>query len=553
MRKGFADIKLDLVAKKLEDLELLCGKDALTQIENDNFKIAWDKLYNSCPWATIYQSREFVSTWFYIYHKEFLPIIILSHNNNALNGLLLLAKHNKYIYGAGGDQAEYQVWLSSIAESNMFMRNSFLLLKNKFPHHKIHLKYLPANLPPLNSKEYSFWQNKLFIQKHRQPIITINDDLIKNELKKKNKREKLNRLKKLGNLEFQRISDVDTFIKIFDELSSHFDLRKGAMFNRFFFHNNPKRKVFLIELFKKNLLHATVLKLNEEIIASNIGTLGKTMVHLQGINTHLPAYARYSPGILHFLMLCLHLKEEEIPIFDLTPGEDSYKDSLATDYLSVYELRYSNSLNYILQNCRLSLVTFSKKNFSKFGFKTANLKNVKTQAQRFIENISLYKKNGFQKFVKQLKSKDTIEIYLSQDALSTSTRSDTLKIKKNNISDLLKFDPLHSHFTRRHFLKEAVRRMEMGEYPITWTEKDILIGCAWIHKHTFSTNNSETGILEIGGCYYHPKSGNQMEAYILEIVRLASSDNFPEKIKFSISVSEKKIIKALYSIVSNKT
>jgi CelD/BcsL family acetyltransferase involved in cellulose biosynthesis len=46
-------------------------------------------------------------------------------------------------------------------------------------------------------------------------------------------------------------------------------------------------------------------------------------MHLQGMNTHAPSYARYSPGILHFLFLANSLAEEGIEMLDLTPSGNS--------------------------------------------------------------------------------------------------------------------------------------------------------------------------------------------------------------------------------------
>src|SRR5687768_18143535 len=60
-------------------------------------------------------------------------------------------------------------------------------------------------------------------------------------------------------------------------------------------------------------------------------TLFRSWLHLQGINSFAAAYARYSPGIIHFLLLGKLLAEEGVAVFDLTPGADAYKDTLATD------------------------------------------------------------------------------------------------------------------------------------------------------------------------------------------------------------------------------
>jgi hypothetical protein len=66
------------------------------------------------------------------------------------------------------------------------------------------------------------------------------------------------------------------FSSIFDELTAQYDFRKAAMYNKAPFRKDPLKKKFLLALFEQQILHVTVLKLNDEIIASNVAAIEET-------------------------------------------------------------------------------------------------------------------------------------------------------------------------------------------------------------------------------------------------------------------------------------
>jgi hypothetical protein len=217
---------------------------------------------------------------------------------------LTLARNKKgLIVAAGESLSEYHVWLATDPNGEVFIRKALVEIFKRFKGCEILLRYIPGKAPMKWANEDPVLKERCILRAYKQPLIKIDDAYFTTELRKKNRREKINRLKRKGELKFERITDSKVFASILDELIIQFDFRKMAMYNTPFFLSDPLRKKFLFSLFEQDLLHATVLKLNEEIIASNIGTTGNNSVHLQGINTHSPLYAKYSPGILHFLML----------------------------------------------------------------------------------------------------------------------------------------------------------------------------------------------------------------------------------------------------------
>ena len=284
--------------KLTNTIEILIDDEAFTLLSNIDFLDSWDALYNSCSWATVYQSKEFVSTWYKMYHKEYLPIVVQGVTSGKLTGLLTLAKNKSgLIIGAGASYAEYQVWLAAVADQGSFIKNALLKIKKRFPGCDIQLKFIPGKTPLDWVETQTIWKRRCILRVYQQPLMIINEVSIAKELRKNN--NKINRLKRLGDLKFEHVTDYQIFSSILDELAIQFDFRKGAMYNKTPFQKDSLRKKFFLALFEYNILHTTVLKLNDEIIASNVGAMGNNRVQLHGINTHAPFYAKSTRGILH--------------------------------------------------------------------------------------------------------------------------------------------------------------------------------------------------------------------------------------------------------------
>ena len=113
-------------------------------------------------------------------------------------------------------------------------------------------------------------------------------------MKKKNRKEKINRLKRIGDLQFVELSKVSEFEMVIDEMILQNDFRKGALYGKMVFQEEFQRREFLLKMFELGHLHVSLLKLDEKVIASNAGFIGEDVIHLQGINSHSPFFSKYS-------------------------------------------------------------------------------------------------------------------------------------------------------------------------------------------------------------------------------------------------------------------
>ncbi|OQP52851.1 hypothetical protein A4H97_24455 [Niastella yeongjuensis] len=528
---------VSLFQHDIEGIELLSGEKVFTLLEDTRFLGEWNQLWKACPWATVFQSPSFVATWYRIYRKDFVPVLIRTVHAGKITGLLTLAADkNGLITGAGANQAEYQVWLTADAHDEQFIKNALLEVRRAFPRRKIQLKYIPAEVSLGWTENDSTWRRRCFVKTSSHPLMIVNGTHLASELKKKNRKEKINRLSRQGDLLFERIHDYDEFASIFDELAVQSDFRKGAMYNKIAFKNDPLRKEFLLALFEQNDIHATVLKINDKIIASNVSMQGPNRVHLQGINSFDAAYARHSPGIIHFLMLGKMLADEGVKVFDLTPGADPYKDMLATEHTKAATLSIGNNFNGFSGRLKYGIQQFLKNKALGFGIKAQTLKKVQRDLSIYKTKLRNITPAGLgamsARFVDKLKRHSEVsKCWIVQ--YNTLPTTNLLPIQKDNLHDLLEFDSHETWYSKQEYLSEAMRRQEGGEHCYSWVEDGKLLGCAWLTngKHAtaeYDAGKTEGWFISLTGLYYHQKGRKRLSVFLQSVAAELAADTIYE-------------------------
>ncbi|WP_207511008.1 GNAT family N-acetyltransferase [Longitalea luteola] len=518
--------------------EILTGEQVLNLIKDPAFIESWNELFNACPWATVFQSSSFVATWYQFYEKEFLPILVKTEYAGKLTGLLTLTKgKNGLITGAGTNQAEYQVWLTTDDPDETFIKGALTAITRKFPNNRILLKYIPAGTSLHFTKEDPVWKKRSILMPARQPVMVINDDHFTSELKKKNRREKVNRLKRQGELKLERITDYATFVSVFDELALQNDFRKGAMYNKMAFKTDRFRKPFFLALFQQNVLHATLLKIGDKIISSNVAMGGPRELHLQGINSFDAAYAKHSPGIIHFLMLGKLLAQEGTEVFDLTPGADGYKDVLATDHKVAYTLNIGSNFDGFKTRMNFRINGYFKKAIGIVGADPEKLKKRKKNLTQRREKFMNIARRGFSSWVAYtanlLKERNkTMKCWVVQKGAAISGE---LNVQKDDLKNLMNYDPGDVRYSHQEFLSDAMRRFEEGGHCYTWADKGRLSGCAWVASQQSSVADNKFGgitdgsVFMLSNVYCHPKSRNQFPVFLQSVAKELAIDNPHDK------------------------
>ncbi|GGG17420.1 GNAT family N-acetyltransferase [Pontibacter amylolyticus] len=535
----YQPIKTDTSARTIE---LLSGQEVLDLISEQDFVKQWDWLYQACPWSTVFQSSRFVIAWYHTYEKEYLPIMVKDTQDDRLTGLLMLALpkslptksniHNKHplIMGAGMYDAEYQTWLALPLQSDEFISQAFREVKKRFPKKDILLRFLPPQVPLDWISKNPHWKQKIELQAFKRPIMDLQAPDVTQMFRKAEFRNKLNRLKRLGNFRFEQITELATLQSILGEITIQYDFRQGAMFNMNQFRDNPLKAAFLLEMFKQELLHATVLRADNKIIACIMAVQGGEWVHLAGINVHSPFYANYSPGFVHFLMLGQWLSQEGITYFDLTPGGDPYKERMANRHDKVHELVICNNLPYrakrFLRKSKHNLLT--KVGIRPMAFDLSvdkRLYLLKGKIRAFIQQ------GLFSSIVRQIKTSFMgSSPRILRIAPLNETFYDPLEVHQNNLGDLLYFEQNGGSKTRWEFTEDAMRRFEVGQQAYSWSENGRLLACVWVGivKPEQIENGLPEGAALLENLYCHAAGRTKVVNFLNAVAaRIAEKESRP--------------------------
>ncbi|QDH80090.1 GNAT family N-acetyltransferase [Echinicola soli] len=444
------------------------GMEVLELAKHSGFIGCWNQLVKDCPWATVFQQKEFVLTWYELFSDQ-TPFMITDWNGDSMTGLFSLIEKDGQLSYPGNNLAEYQVWISTPESNTSFIKEALELIQKEYT---LSLKYIPSGTPLDWVSSNGQLKNSIFLKEYPQPVMQCDEEHLEKELRKKNKKEKINRLKRQGELSFERVISTNDFNTILPNLVEQNEFRKGAIYGKLAFLEDPRRVDFLSRVFEKKLLHASILKLDNKIIASNVGFITSETVHLQGLNTHSPFYAKYSPGILHFLMLGIHLKKENYRYFDLTPGgADGYKSNLATSYYTAHEMQMDSVYATKKNKVKDALKRKAKTLIGKHSKKASVLSNLFSTPSMGIGSINPGGTNT--------------EIYLNIKGHQFSVNADKSSLvkaippityKKNDIADLLNF-PLSTK--RTDFLSDAMYRIENGQVFYAITGGDQLFATLW--------------------------------------------------------------------------
>lgn len=494
-----------LASQAATDTKIIIGEEVYAMLDEEEFQAKWDTLYEICPWATVFQSREFVSNWYNAFNGCELPIMVIRERATKLEGLLtmtlslsgvhrVIRKSTGIVMGAGRFDAEYQTWLASKETCNSFIQEALILLRSDLPRCHIRLRYIPAKTPVNWAEPGTIWHRRVVLQSFSRPLIEIRSPMLEKKLRSGHVKTKLNRLKKLGTLEFDQITDREEFATILPKLATMFDFRQQAMFNKLQFKNNPRKADLLLRLFNAGILHVTVLKIKGDIMASIAAVEGRDWVHLGGINVHAPFNAYYySPGLMHFYLLWQFLnKKSNVKIFDLTPGGDLYKERLATCHDQVYEL-------IMAANPMFKLKKVVKK----------NIQNYLIRAGKRPMSVELaLKKKIYTIYNKISVSKILGKIQIPEQCLPSS-----VAVKLNDLEDLLLYEGSAGKQARWDFLQEAMGRLENGQCCYTWSADTRLLACAWCHAPSPKSGTPAT-TQPPQDAYCHPLVRDRLEEFL---------------------------------------
>lgn len=477
-----------------ENIRLVKGPEVLNLLEDPAFIERLTTLFEESSGTTVFQNPLFIKSWYQTKISEFFPLLAIDQDGFSLNAAVFLAvkkesngkikSHHAKIVGAGEYDAEYQTWLVKEGDEERFLTKALSLVLKDYPNCKLIFRFVPSCDSLAWIYNNSQWKKISVIQEYHRPLLQMSHPKYKDVMKKRHLKAKYNRFRRAGKMDFEEINEVNRFIEVYDEVMDLYDFRQGALFNKTPSISNALRRPLFISLFNQNILHVSVLKLDDVITSCIIGMKSKFWMHLSGLITYSPFYSKHSPGLVHLFVLGKYLEEQGFEYFDLSPGGDGYKERMASNADEVYELTISKDP---LFKTKIDI----RKKFH------ALLLSRGVRSMDF--NLKIKRSKHFIK----LKVKDFKNRFVPQKVKQLEEPKQAVDMVTNNIKHLLMYDD-YLGTSRWDFLSNAFKKVEAGEKFISWADDSKLLFCLWFHESIDNSVENET-VLVINGDYYsHP-------------------------------------------------
>ena len=468
-------------------VKILSGQDAREQLADADFRRQWMDLHEECPWATSMQSLPFVAAWYEFYGSQYEPILVEARGaENKLVGLLPLAVETSSarLVVAGDYLCEYGTWLAASADDgNRFITKSLSALREEFPNSVLQFLFLAADTPLEWLNETSEWSSRCVLRAVGRPLLRLDDGSeLQAVLDKKKNRTRLKQMSRAGAIEFVRITEADEFEAVFDCVKTFSDLRLSAV-HRIAPNSDPNKKSFYLELFKANLLHATLLKVGGKIASAHFNLYNRDQV-LLGVTALSPFFAKHSPSKFHITMLGLELAKSGVKVCDLTPG-GSYKDGHANSRDEVHVLTvYFNRTSRRRFALKRQMTDAAKKALELAKINRENLDERLYNARHKLKFASA--KNIIPELAAKAraltKKKREARVYTFDAEKIAAVPNESL-MKRNCLEDLLKYEPTAARaLTASAFHRLSFDRLSEGNHVYTRVEAGRLAHYGWLFE-----------------------------------------------------------------------
>ncbi|MFN7926624.1 MAG: GNAT family N-acetyltransferase [Blastocatellia bacterium] len=484
-------------------IQLLRAEAARAWLQAPAQRQGWDTLFQACPWATAFQSRAFATTWYEIYHERYEPLLVIATaTDGTLTGLIPLALEKKSgaLVWAGTHHAEYQAWLALPAQSNEFILAALQQLRATFPTQSLFFKYLPPDAPLDWLKAERLRDFQLELKAYQRPLLHIGDgSAIAASLKKKSNKSRLNRLRQVGEIRFEQITDPKAFATLFDEIIAYTDLRQGAVHDVLPFRADPLKKPFHLALLQHpDVVHITVMRVGDKVVAAHFGIRQRHEVTLW-LFAHSPFLALHSPGKFHLLFLGELLAQQGITNFDLTPGGDPWKERFATEHDQVHTLRivFSSGNNQLRKRkTQERLEAIAKRGFQVVGITPHQVRSLIGKLRR-LKPASIP-----QKLLRKVWEKTEFRVYVYAPSDVKRLPRPQLMVR-DDVRALIAFTPMTDYQTQQGFIERALHQLESDQHCYTLVENYCLIHYGWL-----GLRQQKARLSEVGQEYVFPEPDN---------------------------------------------
>lgn len=469
-------------------LAILQGEEAEKLLRDGLFRAQWAQLFEACPWATGFQSPAFVISWHEAYHNHYSLLLLCEFTSSReLTGLLPLALENGSGRATlpGANQAEYKTWLALPGNGASFINQTLRLLREETRICSLSFRYVAPGTP-LNWAEAAGergWIGE--VEQHPRAIIRIGDPAevvayLKEKNSLKSTKSKWNRLKRVGKIDFQHLTEPYELAAVFDELITYYEIRQEAVHGKRAFQEDPAKKAFHLALLRKpSLLHVTVMKAGDEIVSASFGIVYRNTYSL-AMTMFSPAHACHSPLTLHYLLLVELLHKQGFMLLDLTAGTDAFKERFASDHDSVQVLSlYARRKLWAKQKIRQRGETFARRALHAWGIAPHTARSRLQQILRTpFRTASTALATAFPRLFRIFHYRARLKVYAIQKKYVPELKAPPLTAR-DRLNDLLALCPEELWRIRQIFLAESLTRLEQGWHSYTRMQEGRLLYCGW--------------------------------------------------------------------------
>ena len=467
-------------------------KHKAQELLNDaEFRRKWADLYKKCPWGTVFQDVQYLSIWNKNY-KDVCELVFVYEQDESgeLTGLFPLSSclTTDKVFIAGDYHSEYQTWLATPENGNEFATKALDLLKLEFPKKKLQMMFLAPDTP-LEWLD-GHWAKQTILQTVPRPLIDLSDkEKSAKSLRKRGNKSRIRQLKKKGDLEFKELNCSKKFGEMFDEIEDFSRLRLSAI------HNvqpetDKNRKQFHIDLMKvTDIICPSLLTVDENIASAQVCFRNRDEM-LLSITSMSPFYAKQSPSKIHLLMLGDKLTKTNYKNFDLSPG-NGYKQRFATKTEESHTLTiFFNKGEFSRHKAKRKVIDVGRKALEKLNVTRSAAFKIADKFRHKLKRVKVSTIPGT--ILKHLKRK----IYEHKECRMYSFDVEKIKtlpnpnlMKKNSVSDLLKFRPVEGwQETTSQFHQKVLHNYESGTHSYSTSDSDTLLHYGWLLERQKTSN-----------------------------------------------------------------
>src|SRR5690606_1690676 len=174
--------------------------------------------------------------------------------------------------------------------------------------------------------------------------------------------------------------------------------------------------------------------------------------------------------------------DEGFEVFDLTPGSDPYKDTLATEHIISYKLTFQNPTTQTIVKFKYIISDRLKKFLTRIGISSHQQRNTKNEMSIAVEKIKILAQHrSLSMLLNALVPSGESSTNKTFTIQYNTNRENTIRsqIKTNSLGDLLDFEPGGTLLTKREFLGDAMKRLEAGQEFYSLTQGSKLLCAVW--------------------------------------------------------------------------